>query len=74
MKWEYRLFSVGLDRADQIIEDTLNKHGRDGWELVAVCESGFRVFVLKRAVSAIGRNSRTTIEAPTVTYAPVACS
>jgi hypothetical protein len=27
MKWEYRLFPVGLDRADQIIEDALNKHG-----------------------------------------------
>jgi hypothetical protein len=36
MKWEYRLFPVGLDRADQIIEDALNKHGRDGWEVVSV--------------------------------------
>jgi hypothetical protein len=71
---EYRWFSVGLDRADQIIEDTLNKHGRHGWELIAVYESGFRMFVLKLAVSAIGRNSPTTIEAPTVTYAPAACS
>ena len=74
MKWEYRLFPVGLDRADQIIEDALNKHGRDGWEVVSVYKSGFRVFVLKRPVSAMGRNSRTTTEEPTGTYAPAACS
>ena len=73
MNWEYRLFPVGLDRADQIIEDALNKHGRDGWELVSVYESGFRVFVLKRPVSIIGKNSRAT-EEPTATYAPAACS
>ena len=48
MNWEYRLFSAGLDRADHIIQEALNKHGKDGWELVAVYEAGFRVFVLKR--------------------------
>ena len=74
MKWEYRLFPIGLDRADQIIEEALNKQGRDGWEVVSVYEPGFRVFVLKRPVSTMGRNSRTTAEEPTATYAPAACS
>ena len=36
MKWEYRLFPVGLDRAEHIIQETLNNHGNDGWELVTV--------------------------------------
>jgi hypothetical protein len=74
MKWEYRLFPIGLDRADQIIEEALNKQGRDGWELISVYESGFRVFVLKRPVSIIGKDSRATTEELTATYAPAACS
>ncbi len=51
MKWEYRLFPVGLDRGDQIIQEALNKFGQDGWELVQVYEAGFRVFVLKRPIT-----------------------
>ena len=50
MKWKYRLFPAGLDRVDHFIQQTLNNHGKDGWELVAVYESRFRVFVLKRPV------------------------
>ena len=73
MNWEYRLLPVGLDRADQITEDALNKHGRGGWELVSVYESGFRVFVLKRPVLTIGKNSGAA-EEPTASYAPTACS
>jgi hypothetical protein len=48
MKWEYRLFPTGLDREEHVIEEALNSLGKDGWDLVAVYEAGFRVFVLKR--------------------------
>ena len=51
MRWEYRLVPAGLDRAEHIIEENLNNHGKDGWELVAVYQSGFRVFVLKRPLA-----------------------
>ncbi len=49
MKWEYRLFSAGLDREEHIIQQTLNNHGKDGWELVTVYKSGF--LVLKRPLA-----------------------
>jgi hypothetical protein len=52
MKWEYRLNQAGLDRADSVINEALDKLGRDEWELVAVYESGFRAFVLKRPLAA----------------------
>ncbi len=48
MQWEYHLFSTGLDREERSIEETLNSLGKEGWDLVAVYEAGFRVFVLKR--------------------------
>ena len=48
MKWEYRLFPAALDREDPVIQETLNNLGKDGWDLVAIYEAGFRVFVLKR--------------------------
>jgi hypothetical protein len=51
MKWEYRLFQAGLDREDRAIQEALNNLGPDEWELVAVYESGFRVFVLKRPLA-----------------------
>ena len=38
MKWEYRLYQAGLDRADSVINEALDKLGRDEWELVAVYE------------------------------------
>ena len=41
IKWEYRLFPAGLDREEHIIQQTLNNHGKDGWELVTVYEFGF---------------------------------
>jgi len=41
MKWEYRLFPVGLDRGDQIIQEALNKFGQDSWELVQSMKQGF---------------------------------
>ena len=50
MKWEYRLFPAGLDREDRVIQEALNNLGKDGWDLVAVYEAGFRVFVLKRPI------------------------
>ena len=37
-----------LDREDRVIQETLSNLGKDGWDLVAVYEAGFRVFVLKR--------------------------
>jgi len=39
---------TGLDREEHSIEETLNSLGKDGCDLVAVYEAGFRVFVLKR--------------------------
>ena len=51
MNWEYHLLSAGLDREDHVIQDSLNKRGQDGWELVAVYQAAFRVFVLKRPLS-----------------------
>jgi hypothetical protein len=48
MKWEYRPFPTRLDREEHVIEEALNSLGKDGWDLVAVCEAGFRAFVLKR--------------------------
>ena len=48
MQWEYHLFPTGLDREEHSIQETLNGLGKDGWDLVAVYDAGFRVFVLKR--------------------------
>ena len=51
MKWEYHLFRTALDRECDGIQDTLNTLGKDGWDLVAPYEAGFRVFVLKRPLA-----------------------
>lgn len=48
MKWQYALLPTALDREEHVLEETLNSLGKDGWDLVAVYEAGFRVFVLKR--------------------------
>ena len=48
MKWEYHLFQTALDRECDVVQNTLNTLGKDGWDLVALYEAGFRVFVLKR--------------------------
>jgi hypothetical protein len=33
MKWEYRLFPVGLDRGDYVIQETLNRQGNEDGSL-----------------------------------------
>ena len=38
MKWEYQLALLGLDDPKKA-EDTLNRLGREGWELVSVASN-----------------------------------
>ena len=51
MKWEYHLYSVGLEQLDHDIDKSLNELGQQGWELVTAYKLAFRVFVLKRPIS-----------------------
>lgn len=51
MKWEYHFLSVDVDRDDNSIKDDLNKLGKDEWELVAIYQSTFRMFVVKRPLA-----------------------
>lgn len=41
VQWEYRVLNTGWAKDTQAtkLENTLNKLGRDGWELVAVCNN-----------------------------------
>ena len=45
IKWEYKVILLG--NFDETIEETLNKHGEDGWELGSVAPNG-RAMLLKR--------------------------
>ena len=62
-QFEYQIISYPMDKKTSLIamQDDLNVHGRDGWEVVSVRSSEFahigHTAVLKRAISGEGGTS-----------------
>lgn len=62
-QFEYQIISYPMDKKTSLIamQDDLNVHGRDGWEVVSVSSSEFahigHTAFLKRAISGEGGTS-----------------
>ena len=66
-KWEYRVQTVGgnFGTKDEVVEDTLNAWGEDGWEAVMLYTtggSGKVTIVAKRPLTAAARRRRSMPE------------
>ena len=49
MKWEYKVFKP--TRAGELLQHELNGLGKNGWELVTICDTKEGIlYYLKRAV------------------------